>query len=393
MPWNFLNASPKIFEFFVQELFKLGIRSTLMCTSRLLQCFIAGIVFFVAFPSWGFAATLLPDSSASVSCTAIARDLKTGMTGGDVRLLQQMLNRAVATRVAEAGPGSPGQETDLFGPRTKIAVSKFQELYKETVLFPAGLTKGTGYVGKLTRTQLAVMCSLAVSITPTPVSSPSPSPLSPPPPPILPKMSERLTPAGVGLGGGTSSTVSETGLTTIMYPDNYAVAPGSIVRIYGAQFAPTGNIVHVGNAYTITTSAVGTLGTLDFTLPWDVPLGKQALWITNSKGTSNTSFLIITSPGVQAPVIERVTPTSGKLGNTITLTGSGFASSGNEVRFGDMTLTGLSSPDGKTLVFTATSTVFAGAANRGTTALQIPLHIYVLNTGGISNAQPFTLTF
>jgi hypothetical protein len=53
--------------------------------------------------------------------------------------------------VAESGNGSPGQESDLFGPGTAKALKKFQEAYAEILLKPYGLKEGTGYLGEITR--------------------------------------------------------------------------------------------------------------------------------------------------------------------------------------------------------------------------------------------------
>lgn len=74
------------------------------------------------------------------------RDLKKGMTGEDVRALQQLLNRKGFT-VAQSGPGSVGSETNYFGPATFAAVIKFQTA---THVSPTA-----GYVGPLTRAALA----------------------------------------------------------------------------------------------------------------------------------------------------------------------------------------------------------------------------------------------
>lgn len=87
--------------------------------------------------------------------TAIfTRDLKVGDRGPDVTSLQIFLNSDMYTRIVASGPGSPGEETDYFGPLTRLSVIRLQELHKTEILTPAGLLKGTGYVGKLTRTFL-----------------------------------------------------------------------------------------------------------------------------------------------------------------------------------------------------------------------------------------------
>ncbi len=82
------------------------------------------------------------------------RDLTLGSTGADVKALQEFLNRDEATRVAESGPGSPGNETEYFGALTKAAVKKFQELHADEILAPVGLSHGTGYFGPSTRSYI-----------------------------------------------------------------------------------------------------------------------------------------------------------------------------------------------------------------------------------------------
>ena len=73
---------------------------------------------------------------------AFARNLELGMTGEDVKALQQWLN-ANGYRVASSGPGSPGNETSKFGGATRSALIKFQKAN--------GITPAAGYFGPKTR--------------------------------------------------------------------------------------------------------------------------------------------------------------------------------------------------------------------------------------------------
>lgn len=87
------------------------------------------------------------------------RNLEVGATGADVMKLQQFLNSSSDTRVAATGAGSPGAETQYFGPATRAAVMKFQT--KNSIAPVAG------YVGPLTRASLNSKCTTATPTTPT----------------------------------------------------------------------------------------------------------------------------------------------------------------------------------------------------------------------------------
>ena len=81
-------------------------------------------------------------------------NLSLGSRGAQVIVLQKILNRDIATRIASTGPGSPGNETGYFGSLTKEAVIRFQEKYSAEILAPAKLSQGNGYVGSYTRNKL-----------------------------------------------------------------------------------------------------------------------------------------------------------------------------------------------------------------------------------------------
>ena len=98
-------------------------------------------------------------------------NLREGVRGSAVRYLQILLNTDPDTRLATSGAGSPGNETEYFGTRTKAAVIRFQERYSSEVLAPYGINRGTGFVGTTTRAKLNQMLSEEVA-TPTDPTTP-----------------------------------------------------------------------------------------------------------------------------------------------------------------------------------------------------------------------------
>lgn len=92
-------------------------------------------------------------SGTSTIPVRFSRNLGSGDRGTDVKALQAALN-ANGFPVASAGPGSPGRETDKFGPLTRAAVKKFQDAHVADVLETQGRKKGSGVVDYATRAVL-----------------------------------------------------------------------------------------------------------------------------------------------------------------------------------------------------------------------------------------------
>jgi len=87
---------------------------------------------------------------SSMSCS-FAKDLTLGSKGPDVKALQQFLNSKGYT-VAKSGSGSPGNESEYFGPATKAALAKFQQANN--------ISPAAGYFGPKTRAAVNGMCTV-----------------------------------------------------------------------------------------------------------------------------------------------------------------------------------------------------------------------------------------
>jgi peptide/nickel transport system substrate-binding protein len=85
------------------------------------------------------------------AATEFKATLQSGSRGSEVTALQTCL-----AKDPDIYPN--GQVSGYFGQQTKEAVIKFQEKYAADILTPAGLTKGTGSVGKDTRSKLNEIC-------------------------------------------------------------------------------------------------------------------------------------------------------------------------------------------------------------------------------------------
>jgi hypothetical protein len=104
------------------------------------------------FPTVSYINTILNKNHTVIipGNSILKKDLYLTSDEDEVRSLQQFLNKNGFT-VAKSGPGSPGLETNYFGPSTQKALAKFQEVHADKILKPAGLDKPTGIFGSFTK--------------------------------------------------------------------------------------------------------------------------------------------------------------------------------------------------------------------------------------------------
>lgn len=337
-----------------------------------------GIVFvvFLTTPAFVFGAT-----------SDFPRTLKMGMRGEDVRALQVVLNADVETRIATSGAGSPGSETDYFGPATKRALVKFQEKYRAEVLAPAGLTTGTGVFGEKTRIKVkALLINTSVAkniptiVVPSTVAASLPS-----------KTEVRIIPEGD---------------VFIAFPSQYSGKPGTEITISGEGFTATNNTIYFGSTKATENVSSSSGFTLVLKVP-NLPKGIYPLSVKNIQGqTKGDSFFVVTDGITPEPKVESVTPDTAQRGTVITVNGSGFTKTGNMVRTTIGIFENISSIDGKSISFTipeniltaTTTPSFAVSVKPLTNFVPpaakkvfLPMWVVVVNENGVSNGKSFKL--
>lgn len=365
-----------------------------MNVQQILKITILGALFL------SIASPVFAETSQVAACATISRNLWVGMNGADVKLLQEVLNRNKETQLAQAGPGSPGNETMYFGLVTKAAVMRFQEMYKDEVLTPVGLTSGSGYVGTFTRAKMVALCNKPqASIIPskTPIATttiPAPNKVVTPATtttPTTPTSSSTTVDTPTLSLSGSSGFESNT--PVIMFPSSYTGVRGATITISGVGFAASGNIVHLDDR-AIASTTTATDGTISFVVPSDVPFGRHDLWVSSAKGDTTKTFFIVTETNVAPPVVVDFTPKEGFYGTVVTVTGTGFLPKGNTIKISYGLIKDIPSADGKTLQFTvmppALSALSVGE-DRPDIDVRDPQGFYVMNDNGISDGSLFYL--
>ncbi len=180
--------------------------------------------------------------------------------------------------------------------------------------------------------------------------------------------------------------------------------PGTSVTIYGNGFDYSGNTVYLGSRSLGTfTSTSGTAITV--MVPSDMQVGTVQLYVSNSRGTSNSLPFSVTYTQGGCGIypynncnnqnngslqISYLSPSSGGIGSTVTVVGSGFTATGNSVRFGNGIISNLLSSNGTSITFTVPSQL----TGFGTQFVGLGVYnVSVTNgNGATSNAVPFTVT-
>lgn len=348
---------------------------------------ILGILFF------SMTSSVFAESTSVVNCASVSRNLRLGMSGDDVKILQEVLNRSKETQLADVGPGSPGNETMYFGQITKAAVARFQEIYKSEVLTPVGLTSGSGYVGTFTRAKMVAFCAKS-QVAATPAS------LIPVVPPVTPSPTQTTTTSTETSATVATPTTSLSGLSSfdsnvpvLMFPSSYTGPRGETMSISGVGFAASNNVVHLDD-YVIASTTTTNASRVSFVIPKDVPLGNHSLWVSSTKGETNKTFFVVTNPNVLPPVVASSTPEKGFQGTMVTVTGSGFVSDKNTIHTSYGLIENIPSADGKTLQFSVSPPVplLNPGEDRPGLDLNVPLWFYIVNGNGLSNSFVFHLT-
>lgn len=104
----------------------------------------------IALPSATTTSSSISIASPESRVFRFTRNLRLGDQDSDVKRLQEFMNTH-GFILAKSGTGSPGKETDVFGPALKRMIVRFQEANKEKLLTPLGLKKGTGIFSTQTR--------------------------------------------------------------------------------------------------------------------------------------------------------------------------------------------------------------------------------------------------
>ena len=209
---------------------------------------------FAVLASSSASAVTLNPAFTGVSCAApvsFTRSVGLGARGADIMDLQKILNLSSQTQVSLSGAGSPGLETQLFGPATRAAVRKFQALHGVPT---------TGFVGPLTRGYLNMVCTTASNnnnnnpVVVTPVTGPVSVAAAP------------VQPNAVLIAGQSNANLGE-----FVFTGNGTISSIEFMRIGASSNNAISNVYLYEGATRLTdASSILTTGAIRFNVPMTV---------------------------------------------------------------------------------------------------------------------------
>jgi peptidoglycan hydrolase-like protein with peptidoglycan-binding domain len=345
--------------------------------------------------------------------------LSLGMTHSNVIALQRILNADVTTRVAERGPGSPGNETEYFGQKTRDAVIVFQNKYAQDVLAPAGLSQGNGFVGPFTLKKLSQLSMAGLTNTNTAATNTGvgistnisagirmlqttndvPFETIPPSQQIdifatdqkieslrknmVQKINQAISSRATA--ALAMDPVDMTQLPVLISTSLHSGSPGMILSIRGSGYTKN-NTVYFGPGYRVVSQ--GSTGEIISLKVPNLPPGRYDIVVKNENGLSNSSFFIITesnSPKVMFDMPEEVVV---KYGDVATLRGKGFSAT-NEIVTSFGKIQNVTSSDGVTLSFRVNPDVLTETAKLSDGSRRAPMEVQVVNEHGYTATSKF----
>jgi hypothetical protein len=306
---------------------------------------------------------------------SFTRNMALGQTLEDIRQLQIFLNRDPDTQIALAGPGSPGNESTYFGLLTKNAVVRFQEKYRSEILTPAGLAYGTGYVGDGTRRKLNTLITAAAAPTTTGNSTA----------PSVPAVPSTIPNDAPPLG---AQPLQQQKMPLLFSALPVEVSAGDTVKLLGLGFDGV-NTVHIGSEE-ISDAEAQDGSNMEIEIPESLGNGEYEIWIENSHGSTENSEkkikILVTDDPQEPPTITSVSPSVVSMGQKITVRGSGFSSSGNDIVSGFGTIESVNS-SGTEITFNPSSFEMLNKnewRSKVPKGVELPIDFYVSNEHGVS---------
>ena len=317
----------------------------------------------------------LQGSSTSIVLTfTLRRGSTDAATNGEVTKLQQFLARD-KTIYPEA------LVTGYFGTKTEAAVKRFQT--------QNGIAS-IGIVGPQTREAIKRVSA----------------------PPAVTSVTVTTTPAPASTSTAVTTTTPVAPAPSVSDLGGIAVSPssgrvGDAITITGSNFDSASNTVHFGDAKLTGIKSIGGNQIITFTLPGvteskSIFPGTHTVYVSNSKGqTATTTFSVISS--TVYPSIFSVSPNFGGVGTLVTLTGTGFTLSDNEVHFGPGGMKGVTTlrkVNGTLLTFNVPESVngcdfttgLPPCADKSYPVVPGDYALYIVNQNGKTNSVTFTVT-